>query len=67
MQSLVDWNRKLAAITTATFKEIKDYVLKLNADARKLILTSTELRARLQRGTKRRKFSKDEMITAWAI
>ncbi len=37
----IDWNARPATVTTETFKRIKDYVLKLKADAkRKNVLVS---------------------------
>jgi GTPase SAR1 family protein len=67
IQQSIDWNRKPATITTTTFKNIKDYVLRLKENTRrnkKVILTAAELRTRLQRAHKRWKFSDDEMLTA---
>lgn len=65
MQS-IDWEDKPATVTTITFKRIKDHVLELKEDRRrrKVILTPTELRKRLEKSDRKWKFTDDEMITA---
>jgi WD40 repeat protein/GTPase SAR1 family protein len=65
LQNLIPWNDKPATITTETFKRIKDHVLSLKEEAdRKAVLTSPELRERLELSDRTWKFSDDEMLTA---
>jgi small GTP-binding protein len=66
MQDLIPWDDKPATVTTETFKRIKDFVLSLKEDSRRLevILTPEELRLRLERTDDDWKFSDDEMMTA---
>ncbi|OPX76428.1 MAG: WD domain, G-beta repeat [Methanosaeta sp. PtaB.Bin018] len=66
MQARIQWNDKPATITTETFKQIKDFVLNLKEDSRRLevILTPEELRQRLEKTDHTWKFSDDEMLTA---
>ena len=66
MQNLIPWDAKPATVTTETFKRIKDFVLNLKEDSRRLevILTPEELRQRLERTDSEWKFSDDEMMTA---
>ena len=66
MQNLIPWDAKPATVTTETFKRIKDFVLSLKEDSRRLevILTPEELRQRLERTDDEWKFSDDEMMTA---
>jgi len=65
MKSLIPWDKKPATVTTATFKRIKDYVLGLKEakSEPKTIVTSSELRARLQAVDRKWRFT-DEMLTA---
>jgi len=62
----IDWDAKPATITTETFKRIKDYVLKLKADAeRKNVLVSpAQLRILLEATDPNWQFSDAEMMTA---
>ncbi len=66
MKRLVAWDDKPATVTTATFKRIKDYVLKLkqNETERRVIATAEELRARLEATDAAWRFTDDEMRTA---
>ncbi len=66
MQDLIPWDDKTATVTTETFKRIKDFVLNLKEDSRRLevILKPEELRQRLEKTDHRWKFSDDEMLTA---
>jgi small GTP-binding protein len=66
MQDLIPWDAKPATVTNETFKRIKVFVLNLKEDSRrrKVILTSEELRRRLQKTDRKWKFSNDEMLTA---
>ena len=66
MQNLIPWDDKPATITTETFKRIKDFVLNLKENSRrkKVILTTEELRSRLEKTYRKWKFSDAEMITA---
>src|SRR5947209_18888489 len=62
----INWEAKPATVTTETFKRIKDYVLKLKADAnRKNVLVSQEqLRALLKATDPDWNFSDAEIMTA---
>jgi small GTP-binding protein len=66
MQNLIPWDAKPATVTTETFKRIKDFVLSLKEDSRRLevILTPEELRQRLEETDRTWKFSDAEMVTA---
>jgi len=66
MQELIPWDDKPATVTTETFKRIKDFLLNLKEDSRRLevILTPGELRQRLEKTDSKWKFSDDDMITA---
>jgi small GTP-binding protein len=66
MQDLIHWDDKPATITTETFKRIKDFLLNLKGDSRRLevILTPEELRQRLEKTDPVWKFSDAEMLTA---
>jgi len=48
MRDLIPWDDKPSTVTTETFKRIKDFVLNLKEDSRRLevILTPEELRQR---------------------
>ncbi len=66
MQDLIPWDDKPATITTETFKRIKDFLLSLKEDSRRLevILTQEDLRQRLEKTDRTWKFSDAEMLTA---
>jgi small GTP-binding protein len=66
MQNLIPWDDKPTTITTETFKRIKDFLLNLKGDSRRLdvILTPEELRQRLEKINPVWKFSDAEMLTA---
>ena len=65
MKRLIPWNEK-PTVTTDNFKRIKDFVLGLkeNRRLRKMILTPTELRKRLNKSNRKWTFTDDEMLTA---
>jgi len=62
----IDWNAKPATVTTETFKRIKDFVLKLKADAKRknLLVSQVQLRALLEATDPDWDFSDAEMMTA---
>ncbi|GEM_PF-1815230 len=66
MNILIHWDAKPATITTETLKRIRDLVLNLKEDSRRLevVLTPEELRQRLEKTDRTWKFSGDEMLTA---
>lgn len=66
MKGLIPWDTKPATVTTETFKHIKDYVLELkeNRRRRKMILTPSELRDRLEKSKRKWHFTNAEMMTA---
>jgi len=66
MKSMIPWEDKSATVTTATFKRIKDYVLGLKGeetDAQNIV-TSEELRRRLEATDAGWRFTDVEMLTA---
>jgi WD40 repeat protein len=63
MRAAVDWEGRPSTITTATFKQIKDYVLALKEQSR-LILDPGELEDLLRRDGVGADFTHAEMITA---
>jgi hypothetical protein len=66
LKEMIPWDSKPATVTTETFKRIKDFVLGLKEDNRRLkvILTPQELRQRLEEIDCTCRFSNDEMMTA---
>jgi small GTP-binding protein len=66
MHVMIAWDAKPATFTTETFKRIKDFILTLKEDSRRMevILTPEELRQRLEKADSTRKFSDPEMLTA---
>ncbi|HEX7676781.1 MAG TPA: GTP-binding protein, partial [Thermoanaerobaculia bacterium] len=66
MKSLIAWEDKAATVTTTTFKRIKDYVLVLKEgkEDRQTIVTSGELRSRLEATDAGWQFTDAEMLTA---
>lgn len=66
MHNMIPWDDKPATVTTETFKRIKDFVLDLKEDSRRLevIMTPEELRQRLEKTDSTWKFSDAEMLTA---
>jgi len=64
MKSLIPWEDKASTVTTATFKRIKDYVLGLKGTESQTIVTSEELRERLEATDAEWQFTNDEMLTA---
>ena len=62
----IDWDAKIATVTTETFKRIKDYVLALKADAnRKNVLVSpAQLRRQLESTDPNWEFNNEQMMTA---
>jgi len=64
MKSLIPWEKKASTVTTATFKRIKDYVLGLKGTEIQTIVTSDELRERLEATDVDWHFTDDEMLTA---
>jgi hypothetical protein len=66
MQNMIPWDNKPATVTTETFKRIKDFILDIKEDSRRLevILTPEELRQRLEKTDSTWKFSDAELLTA---
>jgi small GTP-binding protein len=66
MKELIAWDDKVATVTTATFKRIKDYVLGLKEAETDYqnIVTPEVLRESLQQSDPDWKFSDTEMLTA---
>jgi hypothetical protein len=66
MKCLIPWDIKPATVTTETFKRIKDYVLEMKEDRRrrKVILTPSELRKRLEKAKIKWQFTDVEMLAA---
>jgi small GTP-binding protein len=66
VKSGIDWESMTATVTTATFKRIKEYVLKLKEDPsrRGVLVSPAELRARLEATDDEWTFSDAEMMTA---
>lgn len=66
MKSMIPWDDKATTVTTTTFKRIKDYVLSLKEkeSERQTIVTSEELRGRLEAMDLEWNFTNDEMLTA---
>ena len=64
MKSLIPWEDKATTVTTATFKQIKDYVLGLKGTESQTIVTPYELRESLEATDAKWRFTDDEMITA---
>ena len=66
MQESIAWDDKPATVTTATFKRIKDEVLRLKEThgSQELILTPAELRLRLEMEDASWRFTDEEMMTA---
>ena len=68
MKQLVSWDTKPATVTTATFKRIKDYILRLKESGRQaaLVLPPLQLRERLEQQDSLWRFTNAEMMTAIA-
>ncbi|MBX6752326.1 MAG: hypothetical protein IRY85_22140, partial [Micromonosporaceae bacterium] len=66
MRAAVDWGNRPSTVTTETFKDIKDYVLRLKETGGEVpvILTPTELRQRLERDGVATGFTDTELTTA---
>src|SRR3954468_4247668 len=66
MKSLIPWEDKAATVTTTTFKRIKDYVLGLKGaeSDTQIMVTSEELRGRLEATDADWRFTEAEMLTA---
>lgn len=66
MTELVPWDRKTPSVTTTTFKHIKDYVLTLKEGGRQrnILVKPQDLRRRLEKTNRRRKFTNGEMMAA---
>lgn len=68
MKQQIPWEEKAATVTTATFKKIKNFVLKLKQNRRrrqrKLIVSPEDLRKRLEKTDKNWEFTDAEMMTA---
>lgn len=66
MRNLIDWDSKPSTVTTQTFKLIKRYVLELKerSGSRRMVLTPSELRQRLEKAKNGWKFTDAEMLTA---
>jgi small GTP-binding protein len=66
MKSMIPWDDKPATVTTTTFKRIKDYVLALKETKSDIsvVVTSDELRARLEKTDAGWRFTDNEMLTA---
>lgn len=66
MKALIPWDEKPATVTTTTFKRIKDYVLGLKEAATdgRAIVSSRELRQRLEAMDVEWQFTDEEMLTA---
>jgi small GTP-binding protein len=66
MKAMIPWGDKSATVTTATFKKIKDYVLGLKEtkSADEIIVTSKQLRFRLEAVDATWSFTDAEMLTA---
>ncbi|HEV7805385.1 MAG TPA: TIR domain-containing protein [Solirubrobacteraceae bacterium] len=66
MREAISWDDRPTTVTTDTFKQIKDYVLGLKEDAAsdRVILTTEELRGRLEHDQIAAGFDDDEMRSA---
>jgi GTPase SAR1 family protein len=66
MKSLIPWEDKAATVTTTTFKRIEDYVLGLKEGKPDghTVVTSEELRRRLETTDAQWRFADAEMLTA---
>jgi GTPase SAR1 family protein len=66
MKYLIPWDQKPATVTTASFKRVKDYVLGLkeNRRRRKVIVSSQDLRKRLEKTDRHWELTDAEMMTA---
>jgi small GTP-binding protein len=66
LKAQIPWDQMTATVTTATFKQIKDFVLRLKEEPEhtRVLLRPKELRARLQAADKDCQFSDAELITA---
>lgn len=66
IRSQIDWDRKPATITTETFKQIKERVLKLKsrANQKQILLSPKELRSRLLQNRRDLDFTNAELMTA---
>jgi len=66
MKSLIPWEDKATTVTTTTFKRIKNYILSLKEGTRndEALVTTIELRARLEDIDPGWQFSDAEMMTA---
>jgi small GTP-binding protein len=65
-QALIPWDSKPATVTTDAFRRIKDHVLELKENQRrgKVVLTPSELRARLEETDRQWTFTDAELLTA---
>jgi small GTP-binding protein len=66
MKNLTPWDDKATTVTTATFKQIKDYVLGLKetGSESRVLVTDGELRALMEATDAEWQFTDDEMLTA---
>lgn len=66
MKLTIPWEDKAATVTTTTFKRIKDYVLGLKEakSGAEIIVTTKELRSRLQGSDSSWRFTDAEVLTA---
>jgi len=66
IRRVIDWTSLPATVTTATFKRIKEHVLKLKEDSRRAsyLVTAPELESQLRMSDAEWVFSAEEMMTA---
>lgn len=66
VKASIVWNEMPATVTTKTFKRVKEFVLSLKGetDRKGVLVSPTELRARLVMNDTTWKFTDDEMMTA---
>lgn len=65
MRAAVRWDERPTTVTTQTFKRIKDFVFELKEDPRseEIVLSPSELRARLKQEHAAVQFTNDELLT----
>jgi small GTP-binding protein len=66
VRASISWDEKPATVTTTTFKRVKEFVLALKEDGTRqgVLVAPSDLRARLTAGSRKWKFTNDEMMTA---
>jgi GTPase SAR1 family protein len=62
----IPWDEMIQTVTTATFKRLKEYVLRLkeNVDQRDVLVTPSKLHEMVQAAQPQEQFSHEELITA---